>query len=389
MLGKLSLRVSKMMALLPCVTVGLVILAGCATPVDTTPSHTRVLTPDQDDQVGGSFIESSDIRTIAQQVCPKLLSLPEISNNPDTVYIATERLKNSTRYMIDTNLLLRRLRLNLNEYSRGQVRFFAQGSGQIARTRILREREQTDLQKAIDEAARYIASSDILQNSDQPVRIAVEPVGNTNLFNMNADSFSALLRTKIKEHAGEKVLFAKSGRDAQVDYTLTGEFFAQSIKREGVANTVEDLKWAQENADKWHDSNDYSQDNVVYGNQINLDGSARRRVRLGPNTTYKLIDPALWNSPNVTKTFNVMLVDNEDMAVLEKVVNLEEQIKSGQERANYILTGDISSLSKAGGGQRSDYVLIGLYLIDPVSNEMLWEYGYEIKRVTSRSVLYR
>ena len=364
-------------------------LAGCATPVDTTPSHTKVLTPDQDDGVGGSFIESSDIRTIAQQVCTELLTLSEISNSPDTVHIATERIKNSTRYMVDTNLVLRRLRLDLNKYSQGQLRFFAHGSGQIARTRILREREQTDLQKAIDEAARYVVSSDVLQNSEKPVRIAVNPVANTNLFNMNADSFASLLRTKIKEHAGAKVLFAKPGSDAQVDYTLTGEFFAQSIKREGVANTVEDLKWAQENPDKWHDSNSNSQDNTVYGNQINLDGAARRRIKIGPNITYKLIDPALWNSPNVTKTFNVMLVNNEGMVVLEKVVNLEEQIKSGQERANYILTGDISSLSKASVGQRSDYVLISFYLIDPVSNEMLWEYGYEVKRVTSRSVLYR
>ena len=77
------------------------------------------------------------------------------------------------------------------------------------------------------------------------------------------------------------------------------------------------------------------------------------------------------------------------MAAFEKVVNLEKQIKSGQENANYILTGEIGSLSKAGVGQRSDYVLVSLYLIDPESNEMLWEYGYEVKRVTNRSVLYR
>jgi len=372
-----------------CAGVALIVLSGCDTPVSTAPSHTKVLAPDQDDQIGGSFIESSDIRTMAQQLCTELLTLPEISESGDTVRIATESIKNSTRHMIDTNLLLRRLRLELNRYSQGQVRFFAQGSGQRTRTRILKEREQADVEKVIEEAARYIASSDVLQNSEKPVRVAVRPVANTNLFNMNADSFASLLRVKIKEYAGGKVVFAKPGSDAKVDYTLTGEFFAESIKREGIANTVEDLKWAQENPDKWHDSNSNSQDNTVYGTQINLDGSVRRRIKVGPNITYKLIDPALWNSPNVTKTFNVMLVDNEDMAVLEKVINLEERIKSGQEHANYILTGDISSLSKASAGQRSDYVLVGFYLIDPVSNELLWEYGYEVKRVTSRSVLYR
>ena len=387
LLLKIAIKVK--MLVVVCIVGSSVMLSGCATPVDTTPSHTQVLNPDEDDQVGGSFIDSSDIRTIAQQMCTELLTLPEVIESPDTVRIATERIKNSTRYMIDTNLLLRRIRLEMNKYSQGKLRFFAQTGGQTTRSRILSERDQTDARKAIEEIARFIVSSDIIQNSDKPVRIAVQPVANTNLFNMNADSFASLLRTKIKEYAGAKVLFARSGSDVQVDYTLTGEFFVESIKREGVANTVEDLKWAQENPDKWYDDGLRSGDSTVYGNQINLDGSIRRRIKIGPNITYKLIDSSLWSSPNVTKMFNVMLVNNEDMAVLEKVINLEKQIKSGQERANYILTGDIGSLSKAGVGQRSDYVLVSLYLIDPVSNEILWEYGYEVKRVTTRSVLYR
>lgn len=372
-----------------CLTLGLFLMNGCSTPVDTGVSHTKVLNPDQDDRVGGSFIESSDIRTISQELSTGLLSLPEISRYPDVVYISTEKIKNSTRYLIDTDLLLQRLRLELNKYSNGKIRFFAQDSGQVARTRILREREQENVEEAINQAAQHIASSDLIQSSDKPVRINVNPVANTNLFNMNADSFVALLRTKIKDYAGTKVLFAAPNADAaEIDYTLTGEFFAQSLMQEGVANTVEDLKWAQENQEKWHETDTRPNTNTVMGDQINIDGTSNR-IKIGPNLTYKAIDPVLWNSPNVRKTFNIMLVSPNGMAVLEKTVILEDKIKSGQERASYILTGDISSLSKATEGQRSDYVLIGFYLIDPVSNEMLWEYGYEVKRVTSRSVLYR
>jgi hypothetical protein len=368
-------------------TASLVVISGCDTPIDTATSHTKVLAPDQDDQVGGSFIESSDIRTVAQQVCTELLSLPEVSKSSDTLNIATDRIKNSTRYMVDTDVLLRRVRLDLNKYSQGKLRFFAENSGQTARTRILKERNQTDVQKAIDDAASYIVSSKIIQNSEKPVRIAVKPVANTNLFNMNADSFASLLRTKIKERAEAKVLFAQPGSQSPVDYTLTGEFYALSTKTEGVGNTVEDLKYAQNNPDKFNDNNN-SQNSTVYGNQINVDG-AGKRINIGPNVVYKIIDPALWNSPNVTQIFNIMLVNNEGMAVLEKVIKLEEQIKSGQEKANYILTGEIGSLSKGGEGRRSDYVLITFNLIDPVSNQTIWEYGYEVKRVTTRSVLYQ
>lgn len=362
---------------------------GCDKPISTATSHTQVLAPDQDDHMGGSFIESSDIRTIAQKFCTEILTLPEINDYPEMVRISTEKIKNSTRYIVDTNLLLRRLRLEMNTYSNGKLRFFAQGSGQIARRRILREQEATRVQAVLDEVALFVANADMVKNAVEPVRISVQPVANTNLFNMNADSFAALLRTKIRSHAGDKVLFTKPGSEAEVDYTLSGQFFAESIMREGVANTTEDLKWAQENPEEWYDDDDEEVKNTVQGNQINVGGVTSSEIKIGPNLTYKVIDPELWYSPNVTKTFNVMLINNEDIAVLEKVVNLETRITSGQENADYILTGDISSLSKALKGSRSDYVLVSLYLIDPVSNELLWEYGYEVKRVTSRSVLYR
>jgi len=363
-------------------------ISGCATPISTGTSHTTILAPDEDDRVGGSFIESSDIRTVAQQVCSEVLTLPQVDKSSKTLNIATDRIKNSTRYMVDTDVLLRRMRLDLNKYSQGRLRFFANDSGQNTRTRILRERSQTDVEKTLDDAASYIASSKVIQSAEKPVRIAVKPTVNTNLFNMNADSFASLLRTKIKEKAEAKVLFAQAGSNTAVDYTLTGEFFVQSTKTEGVANTMEDLKWAQNNPDKYYDINDNTQNNTVYGNQVNLDASGRR-IKIGPNIIYKAIDPALWNSPNATQWFNIMLVDKDGMAVLEKGIKLEEQIKSGQEKADYILTGEIGSLSKGGEGRRSDYVLITLNLIDPVSNEILWEYGYEVKRVTTRSVLYQ
>lgn len=372
-----------------CVCFLLVVHGGCATPIDTSPSHTKILLPDEDDQMGGSFIESSDIRTMAQEMSVELMSLPELRRGSEPVRIATGAMKNSTRYLVDTNLLLRRLRLELSRHGRGQFRFVAQGVGQRVRGRILRERQASEVDVAIKQAARYIAESDIISKGGEPIRIAVMPVANTNLFNMNADSFAALLRSEIKELAGAKVVFARPGSQAEVDYTLTGEFFAQSIKREGVANTVEDLKWAQENPDKWYEQDGTKRENVVHGDQININTAGSSNIKIGANTVYKAIDPSLWNSPNVTKSFNIMLVNQEDMAVLEKRINLEEQIKSGLEHADFILTGEISSLSKASRGQRSDYVLVSFYLVDPVSNEMLWEYGYEVKRVTSRSVLYR
>ena len=366
------------------------LLHGCSTPGNTAQSHTRVLSPDQADDLGGSFIESSDIRTISQQLCTRLLSFPEINNSEDVVVIATEKISNSTRYLIDTNILMKRIRLELNKYSEGKFQFLANRVGQRTRTTILKERNSEDLKLALDEIAKEIAGLGIIQQSVEPVVLSLAKVSNTNLYNMNADSFASMLRSRIKEYAGEKILFTKPGSDANYDYLLTGEFFAESIKKEGVANPVNDLEWAERNQEKWRDVDKENNENVNSGVQVNIGSNiGSNNSKLGPNVYNRAIAPELWESPNVIKTFNVMLVNQNNLAVYEKTVDLEKKIKSGKERAKYILTGEISSMSKATSGQRSDYVIVELFIIDPETNDIVLDYGYETKKETTKSVLYR
>ena len=124
------------------------------------------------------------------------------------------------------------------------------------------------------------------------------------------------------------------------------------------------------------------------GNQINI-GTGNRTTKIGPNVYNRTIAPELWQSPNVRKIFNVMLADNEDIVVFEKSVDIEKEMKSGKDRASYILTGNISSLSKANSDSRSDYVLVDLFIIDPETNDMIMDYGYESKKESTRSVIYR
>ena len=55
-----------------------------------------------------------------------------------------------------------------------------------------------------------------------------------------------------------------------------------------------------------------------------------------------------------------------------------------------MLTGELSALSKAAdGGTRSDYIILSFQLVDPKSNEVLWEDAYETKKKSSVSTLYR
>ena len=97
------------------------------------------------------------------------------------------------------------------------------------------------------------------------------------------------------------------------------------------------------------------------------------------------------NHPNVRKYLNIILINaNTGEIPIERLVNVERKMKSGLGRANYILTGEISALSKATqGGDRSDYVIMSFQMIEPSSNEIVWEDAYETKKVTNRGVLYK
>lgn len=357
-------------------------LGGCATPTRKL-AYTKVLQPDQEDNIGGSFVESSDIRTVASQMAPAMLSVPQISKKDGVVRIAVAPIRNSSRYIIDKDIFSKRLRIELNEVSGGKVRFFSQGQGQDVREQIITEQQEDQWDDLIDRATTDLLASPVTAENAQSMRVAVIPVKNTNLTGVNADSFTALLRTRIadkskgkfvflsREENGkvtEQILDEKDLKDQElvsrggakqvygVDYFLTGEFIAKSTMNEKAADAVEAKVGLSS------DNPGVVQENVTQSQK----------------------------SPNVTKFLNVKLVDAETAAVLfEKLIKIETKITSGVGRADYMLTGELSALSKASEiGERSDYIIMSFQLVDPGSNEIIWEKAYETKKKTNASVLY-
>jgi TolB-like protein len=337
--------------------------------------------PDEEDNIGGTFLESGDIRTIATKMSTALLSTPEISGSEQPVRIALAPIRNSTRFMVDQDILMKRLRLELSRYGAGRVTFFAQNVGQGVRREVLQEQDEALWDKACTEVAEYLLRSPTLANAATPPTIAVIPVRNTNLAGLNADSFTELIRAKIAEQANGKVVFLareKNGKAIEellnekdlkkldmvqtkkmkelfgVDYFLGGELISEGIATAGV--TTATSTWLTER-----------------GNQVS-----------GGTTTTSL-------DPNVTKQLNVMLIDADDGSVpVEKLVTLERKMKSGLASAEYVLTGELSAESKASaGGERSDYIMMTFQLIDPQSNKVLWEDGYETKKKSKVGTVYQ
>lgn len=97
-------------------------LAGCAT-IET--SYTKTIQPDQDDELGGTGIESTDIRTVSRKMAASILEVPQIMNAQGSPKIALLPVKNSTRFIINKDIFTKKIRIELNQNAMGKVTFLA------------------------------------------------------------------------------------------------------------------------------------------------------------------------------------------------------------------------------------------------------------------------
>ncbi len=329
-------------------------------------------------------MESGDIRTIAQRMTTSLLSSRAVNSYGSTVRIAVAPIRNSTRFIIDKDIFSKRLRIELNKVAEGRIRFFSQGMGQETRREILQAQDKEMWDASVDEIATFIARSNTVANVQNPLRVAVIPVRNTNIIGMNADSFTAILRSRIAEKSQGKIQFlareengkvigqilsetdlrhlgmVESSRNnsiASVDFFLGGEFIAKSLSKE----------------------------KAVIMNEASV-GTSKDDPR-----TVEVSAGSSLRRPNTETYLNVLLIDAQTGVIpVEKMVRVEREMKSGLAKADLLLTGELSALSKgSAGGDRSDYVILSFQLVDPLTNEVLWEDSYETKKVSNRSVLYK
>lgn len=359
-------------------------VSGCATPHVQTTSYTKVLQPDEEDDIGGTFMESGDIRTVAQRMTSSLLSSDAVSSRNSMTRIALAPIRNSTRFIVDKDIFLKRLRIELNKVSEGRIRFFAQGIGQETRHEILQAQDKELWDDSVEELSSYISRTPTVLGAQRPLRVAVIPVKNTNIIGVNADSFTAILRSRIAEKAQGKINFlareengkvidqiiaegdlrnlglvesTRNNTVTSVDYFLGGEFIAKSLLRE----------------------------------KIQAVGESRTGISKDDPRVAEISSSRSIHRPNTETYLNVMLIDAQTGVIpVERMVRVEREMKSGLGKASLLLTGELSALSKgASGGDRSDYLILSFQLIDPESNEVVWEDSYETKKVSNRSVLYK
>jgi hypothetical protein len=284
---------------------------------------------------------------------------------------------------------MKRLSVELNRYGRGQVRFLSANERVSAgRAEVLRERQSAYFQEQIKAFANQLKQRAFVASAEKPIKVAVLPPLNTNLVNMNAESFTAMVRSAVAEAADGKILFLMPGETEGADYWMATQFYPESMQLEGVINLANYIEVIDSRIREGKSM--YIEDNALV-NVTPLTTTVVANAKREDVLLQMLRNPELRKASDSTKRLNVMMVNPKDkVCVYESTVTVTQRTSPGNSgAADYLLSGEISGLSTQRGGSAADYLLITVTLVEPVSNEVIWEDAYEVKRVTQTGTVYR
>ncbi len=115
-----------------------ILICGC-NKIETSTSTTYV-DMDREDSMGGTGIDSQDIRTICQRMCRSILETPRIIEAKTRAVIEITPVKNHSRFRIDADIFTLKIRNQLLKFAQGKVLFLAANSDKANIERIRDEK---------------------------------------------------------------------------------------------------------------------------------------------------------------------------------------------------------------------------------------------------------
>ncbi len=143
-------KCSKQLSLALASVVGLALLAGCASSGVKNPSGVGVTEMKGDERgfVAGTGVESQDMVAVTDKMARSILSVPEIANAQAAPSVILLPVENNTRFAVNKDIFLTRIRTELNSKARGKVKFLIRNAG-----------TQTDNRMAALEQERQLKTS--------------------------------------------------------------------------------------------------------------------------------------------------------------------------------------------------------------------------------------
>lgn len=103
------------------------LISGCASSGVQNPSGVSVteMRPDERGFVAGTGVESQDLVAVTDKMSRSILGIPQIANAQGVPRIVLDPVKNETRFPINKDIFLTRIRTQLNSKATGKVLFLA------------------------------------------------------------------------------------------------------------------------------------------------------------------------------------------------------------------------------------------------------------------------
>ena len=103
------------------------LLTGCANQGVSNPSGVPAteMKPDERGFVAGTGVESQDLVTVTDKMARSILSIPQVTGAKGMPRIVLDPVINETRFAINKDIFLTRIRTSLNSKSAGRVLFLA------------------------------------------------------------------------------------------------------------------------------------------------------------------------------------------------------------------------------------------------------------------------
>ncbi|MBI4326618.1 MAG: penicillin-binding protein activator LpoB [Chloroflexi bacterium] len=146
------------------------LIAGCASSGVRNPSGVPVTEMKADERgfVAGTGVESQDLVAVTDKMARSILGIPEIANAQGTPRVMLYPVENATRFPINKDIFLSRIRADLNSKARGKVRLLIRSAGAqsdpkmaaLERERDLKESGQVTSDPAKDTGATQFRSAD-------------------------------------------------------------------------------------------------------------------------------------------------------------------------------------------------------------------------------------
>ena len=330
-------------------------------------------------------------------MAPTILSIPEIANTQVPKRVKISEFKNNSRFFIDSKLFISRLTVELNRHGSSRIRFLSNNPRVIKdRMDVLKDRQSSHMMAGLKKIAAEIAQLPAV-NSKGTITVAVLPVLNINLVNMNGESFIAMLRSEVSAASKGRVQFLLPGTPIdKADYYLAGQFIPETIKNEGIINLANYIEVvdARVKAGRSMYVTSTIDAEVIPGQVTTVAHNAnvtsttvtpthqKQKIALYEAHILELLkNPQLRSAPDINKRLNVILADAKTKAsIYEKMVLIERKVTSGSGYADYVISGEISGKYTRKGNDSTDYLLITIQLTDVETGEIVWDDAYEVKR---------